>query len=107
MRLGLTSEGLVVSIRLRSLSALEDKDRSADGDLVAVPQARGRCGSAVDQYRIGAVLVFDFAVIADRAKGGVQVGDERIIEEINVAARRCAELHGVFEEQEFLAGQRS
>src|SRR5437870_3960066 len=84
----------------RSLPPFEYKDRSANRNLIAMPQSGQAGGAAVDQDRVGAVLVFDFAVIADRAEGGVQVGHQRIVKEIDIAFWRSAELHGVFEEEE-------
>src|SRR6266540_1169763 len=94
--------------RPRHVSAaplLEHERRSPDGDAVTVAQP-----GAIDTSRVhfdrSRACCLDIRLAADHPQIGVMPCDERVVEQVDLHARRAAEPHEVLEQQELFAGER-
>ena len=63
--------------------------------------------SIVEQDRLRALTRFDLGLISNGPNDGVMLGDLRIIEQVDIRARRRPDIHDIFEEQEFLPRERA
>ena len=86
---------------------LENEDGAPDGDVVAMAKSRPANRAIIHEYGMGALAGFDFTFITDGADDGVIGGDQLIVEQVDVRARRGADFHDVFEEEKFFAGERT
>jgi hypothetical protein len=62
---------------------------------------------AIDKHLTKTVVAFDLGFVANRTERCMQIGDLGIVEQVDVGARRRADVHHVFEYQELFPGKGS
>src|SRR5205814_677382 len=90
-----------------SFPPLENKRSAPNRDIVPMPKARPLQRAVIEEDWLGGLASFDFAFVTDRSNNRMVFRDLGIIEQINVRARRRANVHYIFEEHKIPAGERS